>query len=349
TELSDEPFFFFFLDILAPYKLLKVEGFHGTLVVPNYGGGTANTEFDVLTGLYSMYINPSPTAFRHVRKPFPSVASVFRENGYQTPAIHPGHGWVYRRERVYPRLGFGEFLTEKRFDAPELKGGLIADRAAFAKLREVFETRPSPSFSYMVTIQNHTPFENRFERGARNFTQARPFLSPAETDILSNYFIGAADTARELKLFTDFLNGRPEPTLLVFYGDHLPSLGPAMRLYDELGFNKGLKKYETPFLFWRNDASKQFFNLEKAMDSCCVRRGDKLSAHYLGALTLELLGLDGGLLFFQYLNALRRTCPVLTIYGPPANARAAADYHTVLYNRLKSKTPLLTLPSPPVS
>ena len=311
TELSDDPFFTLKSDPIAPYKQLKNEGFCGTLTVPNYGGGTANTEFDVLTGLYSMFINPSPSAFWHVRKPLGSVASALKLYGYHTAAVHPGFDWVYKRREVYPRLGFDEFVTVKDFEGAERKGGLVSDAAAFAKLREVIETRPPPLFSYMVTIQNHTPYDRRFD---------------PEADIPANYFIGAADTARELKLFTEYLNSRPEPTLLVFYGDHLPSLGRAMRLYEELGFDEGLKKFETPFLLWQNDACKPVFSLEESLDNLGLRRGGAVSAHYLGPLALELLGYDNDP-FFQYINALRRENPVLR--GP------AADYQAVLYDRLR--------------
>jgi hypothetical protein len=311
TELSDEPFFALADDPLAPYKQLKAEGFHGTLTVPNYGGGTANTEFDVLTGLYSLFINPSPSSFWHVKKPLSSVASVLKGQGYGTVAVHPGFDWFYDRRKVYPRLGFDEFLTVKDFDGAERKGGLVSDRAAFSTLRDVIKARPSPLFSYMVTIQNHTPYENRFD---------------SKADILSNYFIGVADGARELKSFAGFLNSRPEPTLLVFYGDHLPALGSAMRIYNELGFDQGLKKFETPFLLWQNDASKPVFDLEKSLDKCGMRRGGRLSAHYLGALVLELLGMDSDP-FFQYINALRREKPVLR--------DSAADYQAILYDRLK--------------
>lgn len=334
TELSDESFFIFENDPLSPYKKLKNEGFAGKLIVPNYGGGTANTEFDVLTGLYSMFINPSPSSFSYVRRSFPSIVSAFREHGYSTIAVHPGFDWFYNRREVYPRLGFEQFLTAKDFSDAEYKGGLVSDRSAFQKLRNVITQSPSPQFSYMVTIQTHTPFENKFEKNSHIFNQARDILSPAEVDILSNYFIGVTDAARELSDFTDFLNSRPEPTLLVFYGDHLPSLGSAMGIYNELGFDKGLRKYETPYLIWQNDASKPIFSLEKSLDIAGLRRGDSLGAHYMGALILELLGLDGGNPFYQYVNALRRKHPALTAYAPPDDIRTVADYQAVQYLRL---------------
>ncbi|MDR1669539.1 MAG: LTA synthase family protein [Oscillospiraceae bacterium] len=334
TELSDDAFFTFEQDPLENYKKIKEESYYGRLIVPNFGGGTASTEFDILTGLSSGFINnQSPSSFWYVRKEHEAIVSAFKNNRYDAVAIHPGFDWFYNRKNVYRHFRFDSFLSRSDFDLTHTKdkAGLIADYASFAKLRKLIGEQPAgtPLFSYLVTIQNHTPYNNRFVENASVFTQPEALLTPEEVDILSNYFIGVADGDRELKGLTDYLRGLDEPYLLVFFGDHLPSLGTAGRVYEKLGYS-GLREYEAPYLIWSNDAAKEVFDLNAAVTRAGLKPGDTISANYLGPLILELLGLDADMPFYRFVNGQRRQYPILR----EESAENTLDFRTVQYYRM---------------
>ena len=72
------------------------------MVVPGFAGGTANTEFDVLTGMQTMALSASTTsAMRVVNRNLDSLFRVFGNDGYETAFCHPGDNWFYNRENVY--------------------------------------------------------------------------------------------------------------------------------------------------------------------------------------------------------------------------------------------------------
>ncbi len=334
TELSEDEFFSFEQDPLEHYKKLKTESLYGNIVVPSFGGGTASTEFDVLTGLCSTFINnQTPSSFWYVRKEYEAIVSAFKNRGYDAIALHPGFDWFYNRKNVYNHFGFDSFISRFDFDLTQTKDkdGLISDAGAYAKLREVLDSQPAgtPLFTYLVTIQNHTPYNNRFETGASNFTQAEPLLTPEEVDILSNYFIGVADGDRELKNLTDHLRGLDEPYLLVFFGDHLPSFGAAGHFYESRGYT-GLRGYELPFLIWNNPAASEVFDLNAAAERAGMKQGDTIGANYLGPLMLELLGMDTDMPFYKFVNEQRKKYPILR----EESAEDTLDFRTVQYYRM---------------
>ena len=80
----------------------------GHIVVPNFGGGTSDTEFDVLTGCSTKYIDSSQVSYNFIRKPMEAMPRLLKNIGYDTLAIHPGYGWFYNRTNVYKNKGFDD-------------------------------------------------------------------------------------------------------------------------------------------------------------------------------------------------------------------------------------------------
>lgn len=321
SDISDEGAFYFAdsRDPLTQFKALAQEGLSGHIVAPSRGGGTSDTEFDVLTARPSRFFRNAPYAYRTIVGPTPAIPSQLRSIGYQTYALHPGYGWFYNRKNVYPFLGFDTIVFEDAFAREAYLDTFIREDATFDMLLEAIlaqKTQPEkPLFAFCVTIQNHGGYLDRyFAGGTDNFT-ATVSLTDTEQNILSNYFAGVVDADEQLGRLAAFLREQDEPYVLVYFGDHLPSFEPA--LYDKIipgadapegSYTQLTRLYRTPFLIWQNEAASALGILP---DLPAAAQGQTFSSHYLGAYLLELLGLDAVSPLFRYANALRDRVPVV--------------------------------------
>jgi phosphoglycerol transferase MdoB-like AlkP superfamily enzyme len=286
-------------DPLNHYKSIKKESLHGYLVSPHIGGGTADIEFDIFTGINTRDFRGVPYSFTMVTRPeTPGFTQVLREAGYKLTALHPGAGWFYNRQHVYPLLGFDAFIDQENFDKKDTKGGYITEKQTIESIIHHYENRDtSPYFLKAITIQNHGPYYKKYKD---------------DGDELENYFVGLKDSDTGLKMLTDFLRTQPDPVILVYYGDHLPSL--PLSVYenlipeaDEPGANL-IRFNRVPFLIWANDAGRAYVDheaFEAAMPDDRV-----VSSFYLGAMLLEVIGLHHFDPFMVYLNELRLKYPV---------------------------------------
>jgi phosphoglycerol transferase MdoB-like AlkP superfamily enzyme len=109
------------------YKRISKAGLSGHIIVPDFGGGTANTEYDVLTGCMTQSLSSTHTsAFRLVRKSFTALPRFFNRNGYRSFFIHPGDSWFYNRSDVYKHFGIDNQTLIDKFSKPQdYKGRLI--------------------------------------------------------------------------------------------------------------------------------------------------------------------------------------------------------------------------------
>ena len=141
----------------------------GYLNVSVLGGNTANTEFEFLTGSTIGFLPQGSVAYQqYVQKEMPSLASYLKELDYHTVAIHPYYASGWDRDRVYPLLGFDEFLSQDDFRNPKRIRNYISDESSFAKIIELYENKKEgePLFVFNVTMQNHSGYEEEFH----NFT-----------------------------------------------------------------------------------------------------------------------------------------------------------------------------------
>lgn len=296
----------------------------GHIVVPNFGGGTANTEFDVLTGLQANLIGESGiSAFRVLNRNMNSVFRVFLEDGYQTEFIHPGEDWFYNRQNVYRYFGAQKLLFSEAFEDAERKGTWVTDAAVLEKMQEEFSAameQGDPYFNYTVTIQNHMAYTTKkygdYEVPEAHFTEK---LSWEARTMLSIYAEGVRDADHMLEGLVEYFEQRDEPVVLVFFGDHLPNLGDNYLCYRELGMEIGetgsietaISTFSTPYVIWVNKAADQALDFQTRKRTLGLPADHTINAQYLGALTLELTGRGEQDSYFSYLNDLRRDLPVL--------------------------------------
>ncbi len=291
----------------------------GKIVVPNFGAGTANTEFDVIGEMQTNMISrTSNSALRSFHKNTPSVAYLMRSLGYGTLFMHPGESWFYNRDSAMSFLGF-----EDRLFVGEFGENPYIDATFLAELKAELSSRTSDGeklFTYATTIQNHQAY---------NYTKyPGTDIPPVETDIelsaaaqeyLSVYGYGIKCSSDMLLELTEYLNTLDEPYVLVFFGDHLPNLGPDYLSYRELGLSVGknetpeqvLDTCSVPYIIWGNDAYLKGESMADRAEKLDLPEDGRISACFLGSTVMELLGYDGCDAYTSFMCELRRELPVI--------------------------------------
>lgn len=295
----------------------------GHIIVPNFGGGTSDTEFDVLTGAVTKYIHPLSSSYDFIRRPINAIPRELKNMNYSTLAIHPGYPLFYNRQNVYPYMGFENFISIEEFNPEEENKGLyISDDATVKKMLETFENHinknNNPLFQFTVTIQNHGPFESKYTNETI-FKSDIP-LNDEQYNILSNYFIGVKDDDTLLGTLKDYFENSEEPVVIVFFGDHLPGFTNGMSNYTSLEYpinpqgttEEIMNLYKTPFLIWENDSAKKICDFSAKKETIMSNENKIISANYLGTMTLELMGINNVSAFFEFSNKLRKDMPIVT-------------------------------------
>jgi len=275
-EAADDP--------LKNIKKLSARFPSFTLVSPTFAGNTSLVEFEVLTGLSNAFLPAGAIPFDHyLRRPTPSMASILKNEGYQTFAVHPFHAWFWSRDRVYPNLGFEEFISIDQFKDAEISGRFISDKALVDKMIDVIESTEGPYMVYAVSMQNHMPyFPNAYGSDAVSVKTDYPERLHKE---LETYLTGLRDADRELARLTQYLSTREEPVILLFFGDHQPSIGPAYyNLSGTLkqGLEKEIQLSEVPGLLWSNK--------KELLSDANIPA--KISPSYIPGILLRQMGMD---------------------------------------------------------
>ncbi len=313
---------------------------YGHLVVPNFAAGTANSEFDVLTGMQTTMLSQTNTsAFRTFTRNMDSVLRVMRDDGYATSFIHPGSDWFYNRENVYGWLGADSTLFVDEMENVEYKGGWVTDDyTADVLIREFEETVAAGEMlcNLTVTIQNHMSYTaDKYGDAPIPAANVQAAVSDETRTMVEVYAEGVRDADAMLGRLTDYFAASSEPVVLVFYGDHLPYFGDERKGYAELGLDIAagdaaadpLDSYRTPYLIWCNDAGAEAVDFAAAKESLELPNGESINASYLGAAVLELTGRSGESPWFDFLNELRRELPV---YRSGVGLTAEGEFFTEL-------------------
>ena len=282
----------------------------GNLLVSTFGGGTANTEFEFLTGDTMAFLPFGCSPYQmYVKSAMPSLVGGLEAQNYQTVAMHPYLSTSWNRPQVYSSFGFDEQCYEDSFpeDAERVRGR-VSDSASYKKIIELYESKPEgqPFFLFDVTMQNHGGYEREgypaFEEKIHltgeyegKYQQVDTYLSLVRcsddaVQELINYFAKVSDD-----------------TAIIFFGDHQPNVPAAF--YDDLYGNTDAErsreqeqtKLMTPFFIWANyDIPSQ--------------NGVEISANYLSALTLNVLGCSTSG-FDEMRLATRESVPRINNYG----------------------------------
>lgn len=278
----------------------------GYLNVSVLGGNTANTEFEFLTGNTIGFLPQGSVAYQqYVQKETPSLASYLKELDYHTVAIHPYYASGWDRDRVYPLLGFDEFLSQDDFTNPKRIRNYISDESSFAKIIELYENKKEgePLFVFNVTMQNHSGYEEEFHNFTPDIT-----VDGIDSKALSMYLSLVKQTDSALQGLIDYFSQADEDTMIVFFGDHQPTTyvsNPILRNNkvnpETLTDEENLLKYKVPYVIWSN------FDIEEQTDG-------ETSANYLAMDVLENCDLPLPALQ-NSLTGLRKEYPVISAAG----------------------------------
>lgn len=200
----------------------------GRMYTLDYGGGTANIEFEAFTSLTNYWINSVPyTALLPKTGAIPSVAQNLKAAGYETVAIHPFNGGMYKRNIALSNEGFDSFITELEMDYTEHEGNseYINDRSAYQQTLKVLEESDKNQIIGLITMQNHTPY-NADIYDKTDFTVEFDVNPEKEqrTWEIPTYFQTLHTSDAYLGEFIDSLDKLDKKVVVLWYGDHSAGL-----------------------------------------------------------------------------------------------------------------------------
>ena len=293
-ELSEDP--------LAFYHSLTENTVKGTMISPVTGGGTANVEFEYLTGDSLAFLPSSTVAYQlYLYDGCPSLVSQAKDLGYHTIAFHPYLSSGWNRTSVYPWLGFDEVHFQEDVQDPQYIRNYVSDLSDYEQLFRWTEENDGPTMIFNVTMQNHSGYSQGWNNLSGDVTVtggAKP------SSITTQYFSLMKESDQAIQALVEHYSQVEEKTLIVFFGDHQPPLGNTFfeTLYgkklDERDPEEVQQAYETPFFIWAN------YDIPEQDDL-------RISSNYLGVLAAEVAGLP----LTGYQQLLSRLMDVLPVAG----------------------------------
>lgn len=226
----------------------------GYFKVPSVGAGTANTEFEVLTGMNLRYFGPGEYPYKTVLKDSQSesAASALSALGYGTHALHNNGGNFYSRAKVFDHIGFDSFTSKEFMNILQLtENNWAKDDILVEHILDSMDTTAQEDFVFCVSLQGHGdyPEEKVIENPEIQVEGIEDEGLKNKWEYYVNQVYGMDQFAGHL---VEELEKRGEPSVVVFYGDHLPTLG--LKAEDL----KSRYLYNTNYVIWDN------IGLEKA-------------------------------------------------------------------------------------
>ncbi|KYK51877.1 hypothetical protein FBR6_0501 [Lactiplantibacillus plantarum] len=222
----------------------------GSMISDGYGGGTANMEYQALTGLSMGNFSATlPTPYTQL---VPSQRKVFSINTLfdHSYAIHPYSGTLYSREEVFKKMKFNDFYylnhgIPNNYTKKISKNPYVSDKSTYKFLLDKLKTSPKNSFYQISTMQNHMPYNKDYYKN--NDFKVTSHLSKNEKSQVETYAQGLKYTDEANQYLLERLSKLKQNVSVVFYGDHLPGI------YDHLNFQKySVQAHETPYFIWSN-------------------------------------------------------------------------------------------------
>lgn len=241
----------------------------GIMYSTDYGGGTANIEFEALTGLSNYWQNTVPyTAIIPKLDSFSSVASILKEQGYDTLAIHPFNGGMYKRNISLMKEGFDDFITESEMDYTDHDGNseYINDRSAYNQTLKALEENDGRQAILLITMQNHTPYnEDTYDELKYSITDET--IDEEHRQQIATYYQSLHNSDAYLGEFIDSLEKIDKKVAVLYFGDH--SAG----LFDNVKDNENKQVRDlaqlTPYFVYTNyEAEYQSRHLPTVSPNC---------------------------------------------------------------------------------
>ncbi len=292
------------------FDRLSDESVTFNLVSPTFGGGTVVPEFELLSGLSLLDLSTTSPYQQYIKAPVPTIASYFKDYGYRTVALHSFDKAFYGRDKVYDMFGFDDFIDEARFpEDAERNGsfGYITDKALTDQLLLQLDQASEdgqPTFVFAITMGNHGLYLNKFNQ--YDVQAITPDLNAEQNNKIINLAQGVYSADVQLQRLVDALRERERPAVLLFFADHLPSMGPGYDVFidsgyvstDELSFDneEWLRMHTCSALIWSN--YKKF-----AYDA------GTMSPYFATTVLLDYINFPKNK-FYQFLDYYKQQLPV---------------------------------------
>lgn len=275
-------------------------GYSGTAIAPTYASYTVRTEFELMFGLPVKSLDdPSMPNRVLLDRPQPTVPAYYKTWGYNTAYIHPYLASFYGRNRIYANFSYDTMIFENDFTVPvEYFGTYIDDNTVLSQIEQLMEESEEPIFIHTTTMQNHQPY------------------TLGSGDEFDNYLEWVKHTSDGLKDFLKRLEKSDEPTVVLFIGDHFPSLRGDDGIYAQLGITSENcdTLYEQKYILWNNCG----------LDESVLPK-DKVSVFYLPYVIMQWIDAPRDSFTQTMMNEMKITPVYSTNYNPKQAANEKLD------------------------
>lgn len=235
-------------DPIPNFRKLSEQYSSGYFKVPSVGAGTANTEFEVLTGMSMRYFGPGEYPYKTILKKTQaeSAATALKKFGYGAHALHNNGGNFYSRADVFNNIGFDSYTSKEFMNILQLtENGWAKDSVLTQHIKNAMDSTEQQDFVFGITVQGHGdyPEEKKIENPRIRVTGIE---DEGRTNAWEYYVNQLYETDQFIGDLIQMLKDRDEPTVLVLYGDHLPTMGL------EAKDLKGRYLYNTNYVIWDN-------------------------------------------------------------------------------------------------
>ena len=237
------------------YHYLEDNYTSGYLTMPVVGAGTANAEFEILTGMKLHYFGTGEYPYKTILKEVEnceSIASYLKSIGYGTHAVHNNGGNFYSRVNAFSKMGFDTFTSKELMNITEFtpNEGWAEDSILAEETIKTLTSTPGPDLTYVITVGQHGVYPE--EKVIENpYCEVYGLATEEETNAWTYYMHQANKTDQFLQELITYLEQLDEDTIVVFWGDHLPTMG----LEDEDMVSGDI--YKTKYVTWNNFGLEQ--------------------------------------------------------------------------------------------
>ena len=259
------------------FTYLKNNYSSGFLTVPAFGAGTANTEFEVMTGMRLGAFSPGEYPYKTIlrKRTCESVGYDLKTIGYTPHAIHNNTATFYSRSKVFTNLGYETFSSIETMDSrTTTKTGWAKDYILINEIDQVLRSTDTPDYIYTISVQGHGDYYKEAAKVDDPEVMVSNVSERSQEDAVNYYVEQIREMDDFVRQLCKKLENFEEDTLLVLYGDHLPGLGFE---------NEDLKNgdvFQTEYIIWSN------FGLKK--------KDQDLAAYQLSAEVLDRLNIHTG-------------------------------------------------------
>ena len=262
---------------LPNYQKLISEYSSGYLSVPCFGAGTCNTEFEVQTGINIDDFGPGEYPYRTIMKSkvCESMAYGLKKLGYSTHAIHNNDGTFYDRNLVFSHLGYDTFTSIEYMDGFEKTPmGWAKDYVLTDEIDKALNSTSGTDYVFTISVQGHGDYPSTPVEGYTPEINVTSFPVAEQQSAFEYYVNQIHEMDNFIGELIEKLSERDEETVLVLYGDHLPTFN----FTDDMLSNGD--KFQTQYVIWSN------FQMDK--------QDKDLQAYQLSAYVMDRLGISEG-------------------------------------------------------